>query len=300
MTARKAIDRRLRSSAGRRSRGPAGRRVRRAAAGRPWIVGVLGGMGPLATGDFYTKLVRLTPAARDQDHLHVIIDSNPQIPDRTAAVLDGGPDPTPELVATARRLKRAGATLIAIPCNSAHAFLGAIRRAVGIPVLDIMDEVAAAAASLSPAPRAVGLLATSATLRMRLYHDAFDARGIAVLEPAPEEQQRVMAAVHAVKAGDLGPAVRAQVRDVAQALVRRGAQAIVLGCTELPLVAAPEDAPVPFLDGTEILARAAIRAAAACAPRAGGARGEFRAPSRRSLKSRKVYQAGSPAPVRRN
>lgn len=260
-------------------RGPArGRRV----------VGVLGGMGPLATADFYTKLVRLTPARRDQDHLHVIIDSDPVIPDRTAAVLEGGPDPVPALAAAARRLAWAGAELIAIPCNSAHAFLDEIRRAAGVPVLDITEEVAAAACRLRPAPRAVGLLATSATLRTRLYHRALRARGIAVIEPEPAAQRRVMEAIHAVKAGDLGPSVRARVLEAGGALVRRGAQAIVLGCTELPLVADPGEAPAPLLDGTEILARAVIRDAA----------GEFPAASRRSHKAHTTAR-GSIEVVRR-
>ncbi len=257
------------------------------AAARRRVVGVLGGMGPLATADFYTKLVRLTPARRDQDHLHVIIDSDPTIPDRTAAVLGAGPDPTPALVAAARRLVRAGADLIAIPCNSAHVFLDAIRRAAGIPVLDLAEEVAAAASRLRPAPRRVGLLATTATVRAGLYHRAFEARGITVVEPDPAHQERVMGAIRAIKAGDLGPAVRGRVREAAAALVRSGARAIVLGCTELPLVAGARWAAVPVLDGTEILARAVIREA-----------GEFPRASRRSHKAHLTTQ-GPAEPVRR-
>lgn len=225
------------------------------------VVGVLGGMGPLATADFYTKLVHLTPAQTDQEHLHVIIDSNPQIPDRTAALRGEGPDPTPALVAAARSLERAGVDLIAIPCNSAHAFLAAIRQSVAVPVLDIMEEVAGAISALAPRPRAAGLLATSGTIEARLYHRAFASRGIAVVDTTEVEQEGVMAAIRAVKAGDLGPAGRERVRLVAGALVGRGAQAIVLGCTELPLITEPRGLPVPVLDGTEILAAATVRAA---------------------------------------
>ncbi|HKV43223.1 MAG TPA: amino acid racemase [bacterium] len=224
-----------------------------------WIVGVLGGMGPLATADFYRKLVHLTPARTDQDHLRVIIDSNPKIPDRTAALRGEGPDPTPALVATARALERAGVDLIAIPCNSAHAFLPAVRQSVRVPVLDIMAEVAAAAAALTPRPQAAGLLATAGTVETRLYHRALAARGIDVVDATPPEQARVAAAIGAVKAGDLGPAVREHVRAVAAALTARGAQVIVLGCTEIPMVTDPGELPVPVLDGTEILAAAAVR-----------------------------------------
>ncbi len=223
------------------------------------IVGVLGGMGPLATVDFYAKLVRLTPARVDQDHPRVIIDSNPKIPDRTAAVRGRGPDPTPALVSTAQNLERAGADFIVIPCNSSHAFLEPIRRAVGIPVLDITEEVAAAVTALEPVPHTVGILATEGTLEMRLYHRALGGHGLAVIEPTASEEAVVMSAIEAVKAGDLGSGVRASVREIAAILIGRGAGAIVLGCTELPLVMGPGDAPVPVLDSTEILARAALR-----------------------------------------
>lgn len=222
-------------------------------------IGVIGGMGPLATADFYLRLVRATPAEVDQDHLHVLIDSNAAIPDRTAAIEGRGPDPTPALVETARRLVRAGAEVLAMPCNSAHAFLDPIRRAVPVPVLDMMAEVAGAAAALRPAPSTVGLLATAGTVRQRLYERALARRGIGVVLPDAAAQRVVSGVIASVKAGDTGAAVRARAREAAADLTRAGAGAIVLGCTELPLVFGPDDAAVPVLDGTEILARAAVR-----------------------------------------
>jgi aspartate racemase len=224
------------------------------------VVGVLGGMGPLATADFYTKLVMLTPATRDREHLHVIIESNPEIPDRTAAVLGEGPDPTPELVATAQRLVQAGAGIIAIPCNSAHIFLEAIRGSISVPVLDMMEEVARAAQELRPVPRTIGLLATTGTLRARLYQAALTNRGIATVEPAGPGQDTVMAVIYAVKAGNLGGPIQAALGAAIADLARQGAEAIVLACTELPLIA-PAEAPVPLLDATTILARAVLREA---------------------------------------
>jgi aspartate racemase len=217
-------------------------------------------MGPLATADFYLRLVRATPAATDQEHLHVLIDGNAQIPDRTAAIEGRGPDPVPLLLETARRLVAAGAEVLVMPCNSAHAFLDRIRGAVGgVPVLDIMEEVAAAAAALRPVPASVGLLATSGTIRQRLYHAALARRGIAVLTPDPAGQRIVSDAIASVKAGDTGAAVRARIRGAAGSLVQQGAGAIVLGCTELPVILGAADVAVPVLDGTEILARAAVR-----------------------------------------
>lgn len=237
------------------------------------IVGVLGGMGPLATADFYLKIIRATPAAVDQDHLHVLIDSNPEIPDRTEGIEGRGPDPTPALVGSAARLVGMGAELLAMPCNSAHAYLTPIRAAAGVPVLDMMAETAAALAARTPRPGIAGLLATTGTLRQRLYHAALLARGVAVLEPDPAAQAELMAVIYdGVKAGDTGPAVRDRVRAVSRGLVSRGAAVLILGCTELPLVLGPEDASVPVLDATEILARAVVREAA----------GEYPAASARS------------------
>ncbi|HET6780529.1 MAG TPA: amino acid racemase, partial [bacterium] len=114
------------------------------------VIGVLGGLGPWATLDLFEKILTLTPAAKDQDHLRLIIDNNPKIPDRSPAILGTGEDPTPALVETARNLERAGADFIVIPCNTAHFFYDAVRRAVSIPVLHIMDEVAASAGDAVP------------------------------------------------------------------------------------------------------------------------------------------------------
>lgn len=220
-------------------------------------VGVLGGMGPRATADFFQKLIDRTPAARDQDHLRVIIDSNPHIPDRSRCILEGGEDPTPALVATARNLERAGADFLVIPCNTAHHFLEAIRRAVRIPVLDITEAVARRAEGFS----AVGLLATRATVAAGLYQKALGRRGCRVVVPSPKAQERVDRAIFAVKAGDLGSQVRGWVREAARELLADGAQALVLGCTEIPLVVDPQEWSVPVLDSTALLAEAAVEEA---------------------------------------
>ncbi len=220
-------------------------------------VGVLGGMGPRATADFFQKLIDLTPARRDQDHLRVIIDNNPGIPDRSRHIVEGGEDPTPELVATARNLERAGADFLVIPCNTAHHFLEAIRRSVRIPVLDITEVVAEHAAGLER----VGLLATRATVLSGLYQRALARRRCEVLVPSEARQELVNRAIFAVKAGDLGGLVRGWVREAGRELVERGAQAVVLGCTEIPLVIDPAEWPVPVLDSTALLAQAAVREA---------------------------------------
>ncbi|MDR5709380.1 MAG: amino acid racemase [Armatimonadota bacterium] len=224
-------------------------------------VGVLGGMGPRATADFFWKLIELTPAQRDQDHLRVLIESNPWIPDRSAFILGEGEDPTPWLVEAARRLEVAGADFLVIPCNTAHYFLQAIRDSVGIPVLDITEAVVEAAVREVPGLVTAGLLATTATVHTRLYHRTFARWEVQVVVPEREEQEVVDRAIYSVKAGDLGPGVREDVRRVGLGLVARGAQAIVLGCTEIPLVVDPEEWPVPVLDSTLALARTTVRTA---------------------------------------
>lgn len=222
-------------------------------------IGVLGGMGPWATLDFFEKILRLTPAKTDQEHLRVIIDNNPKIPDRSPAILGTGEDPTPALVAGARTLQQAGADVIVIPCNTAHYFYERVQNAVSIPVLHIMEEVAATAREEVPTARVLGILATAAAVSSGLYARACARRGIEVVNPDPSGQQVVNRAIYAVKGGQMGPEITAGLKKIADGLVGRGAQALVLGCTELPFVLKPQDVRVPLLDSNQILARAAVR-----------------------------------------
>lgn len=228
---------------------------------REKVIGVLGGLGPWATLDLFEKILRLTPAQRDQDHLRLIIDNNPKIPDRSPAILGDGEDPTPALVATARNLQAAGADLIVIPCNTAHAFYDRIAAAVTVPVLHIMEEVARAAKIEVPDLRQVGVLATRAAVAARLYHRAFERVGVEVLVPDAAGQEIVNRAIYAVKAGQMGVDITHGLAQVAQRLITAGVQAIVLGCTELPFVLRAGDVSIPLLDSNLILARAAVRAA---------------------------------------
>jgi aspartate racemase len=222
------------------------------------VIGVLGGMGPLATVDLYRKIIAATPATRDQEHLHVIIDADPSVPDRTEALLHGGADPTPWLIAGARRLVAAGVSFIVMPCNTAHAFLARVQAEVAVPFLDMVDETADRLAELLPAEATVGLLATTGTVSSGLYHRALGERRLRVIAPPEEGQAVVSSAIAAVKAGQLGRTATDLVRGPALELVRRGAQAVVAACTELPLVLREEELPVPLVDPTRVLAEAAV------------------------------------------
>ena len=228
------------------------------------VVGVLGGMGPEATAAFYSRLIANTPAARDQDHLRVVIDSNAKTPDRTEALLGGGESPVAQMARGAAALQRAGADFVVMPCVTAHAFLAEVAGRTGIPFVSMLDTTAEAIRATRPAVARIGLLATSGTVDARLFQDRLAREGVSVLVPEGEAQDRVLAAIRAVKssasaAGAARAAITASLIEVAAGLITRGAQGIILGCTELPLVLSQQDLEVPVFDPSDILARAAIR-----------------------------------------
>ena len=225
---------------------------------RPTI-GVLGGMGPAATTQFIARVQALTPAKCDQDHLRLIIDCNPHVPDRNAASAGGGPSPQAVLADMARNLQTAGAELLVMPCNAAHAYARDIAAAVTIPFLNLIDAVADAARA--EAPTAVGLLAADGCLEAGLYQQAFARRGVEVILTNAVQQAEFMALLYRIKAGDLGASTRRTMGELAEDLVARGAEVIVAGCTEVPLALAPADLAVPLADSIEILARRTVETA---------------------------------------
>ncbi|MFO7543899.1 MAG: amino acid racemase [Trueperaceae bacterium] len=222
------------------------------------VIGVLGGMGPEATLDFYAKLIAATPASTDQDHLHVIIDADPSVPDRSAAIAGTGPSPGPQLAAMARRLEAAGADVLVMTCNSAHAFQDEVTAAVGIPFVSIVEESVALALAAAPGARRVGVLATTGTRDARLYADAFALHGVETLEPAGAGHDTLMRLIYRVKAGDKSDELKSAMRALADDLVSAGAQAVVAGCTEVPLVLEQHDVRVPFVSSTDALVAAAV------------------------------------------
>lgn len=234
-------------------------------ADRPRI-GVLGGMGPLATADFLAKLAHATPAGRDQDHHPVTVDSTPQIPDRVSALEGRGDDPLPWLIAGAARLDAAGCAFIAMPCNTAHLWHARLAAASALPVLHIADAVAAELGDTD----CVGLLGTSATLGCGLYQKRLGSARRWLLPETGEMDAWVSPGIAAVKAGDLRTG-GTLLRGAARKLAARGAGALVLACTEIPLVVGPADVPGALVvDATFALARHAVahatRLAGAVAP----------------------------------
>jgi len=217
-------------------------------------LGVLGGMGPAATLDFLAKLQAATPAKREQDHLRVLVDINPKVPDRNVS----DSDPGPVLAAMAAGLRDGGAQVLAIACNTAHAYADAVR-ASGLPLVDML-EVAGQAARTAGATR-VGVLGTG--LALGLYRNRLAHQGLEVITLDDHEQVEFMALLYRIKLGALGPDTRETMAALAHRLIGKGAEAIIAGCTEVPLVLGAEDLAVPFIDATEALARACVAACAA-------------------------------------
>lgn len=223
-------------------------------------LGILGGMGPLATVDFLAKLVAATPARRDEDHIPVVVWSVPQVPPRVPAIEGDGESPLPSMLAGLRGLRGCGVTLAAIACNTAHHWHEALARESGIELLHIAEAAGEVLASRLGAQARVSLLATRGTHRAGFYGPHLARRHLQALPFDPQLQHDcVDPAIDAVKAGELDRA-RSLARAALDRERARGAQAVLLGCTELPL--AFTDAPahgLAIVDATEALAQACVR-----------------------------------------
>lgn len=223
----------------------------------PGVVGVLGGMGPLATLDFMHKVLQATPAGADQDHVPLVVSSIPQVPDRSAAFRGEGRSPLEAMVASGRRLTDAGVGLVVMPCNTAHLWFDELQQVLGVPMLHIVDAAIEDAMALVGEEAPLGLLGTDGTLASGLYWNRARWRARWTLPTAGEMLGLVMPGIEAVKAGELARATELLTR-AGEALARRGARALVLGCTEVPVVLGPDTAPLPVVDATASLARRAV------------------------------------------
>ena len=222
------------------------------------MLGVIGGMGPLATADFFRKLIDATPAKDDDEHIPVLIHSVPQVPSRPAAILRGGPSPLPALLQARDRLLDAGVTMLAMPCNTAHYWYDDLVAGCPVPFIHIVDAVT----DLLPAgARELGIVATRATLRARVFEQRLAGRCIALSAPDEATYDRaVQPAIDAVKRGATEEGGRL-LEPVIAAELERGAAAVVLACTELPIALDAIASPLRArcIDSTDALARACVR-----------------------------------------
>ena len=222
-------------------------------------IGILGGMGPLATADLYRKIIEHTRADRDNEHIRVYIDGNAAIPDRTAAILHGGEDPVPEMLSALRHLEACGADCIIMPCNTAHYFLPRLREQTALPILDMQRITAAVCRERFPGKTAA-ILATDGTDQSGLYDRALDAEGVRWIHPGESEQKSLMHLIYGVvKASRPMEPEKERWDAILDTLRGQGADLFILGCTELPVLAGVLPSEGPFLDPTDELAKAAIR-----------------------------------------
>jgi len=221
-------------------------------------IGILGGMGPLATADLFRKIVTMTKAGCDNDHIRIYIDDNASIPDRTGAILFGGKDPVPVMADSLHKLESCGADCIIMPCNTAHYFLPPLQAMTEVPFLSMLEATAKACASQFPGKTAA-ILATKGTLATGLYEEALKKEGVSYLVPDMDEQDALMRVIYdGVKADAAPEDYRRDMEWCMESLTKKGADYFILGCTELPVAAQLLDLPQATVDPTAELAKAAI------------------------------------------
>jgi len=225
-------------------------------------VGIIGGLGPEATVDFMKRVIAATPALDDADHIRMIVDSNPKVPSRIKAIVDEtGESPAPALMEMARNLESYGADVLVIPCNAAHYYYDDISAVVKIPVLDMIGLTVDAIIRENPGIGSTGLLATDAVIKTTLYLKRFEQKGIALIVPVPERQERLMKSIRQIKTGAYGVDEKEALQSAAARLVERKAEALVIGCTELSIIWDPRDSGVSAFDSSQVLAEATVKTA---------------------------------------
>jgi aspartate racemase len=226
-------------------------------------IGILGGMGPEATADLFHRIIRATPVKRDQDHFHVIIDSNAKIPDRTPAILGTGPSPFSIILETGKNLESAGADFLIMPCNTAHYFYEQLQEQLKVPLIHMIRTSAEYFVNNYPELKNSGLIATDGTIASQLYNTAYLEKGVKISTPTEKSQREVMEAIYThIKSGNLKKGKKI-VKRVAQELVTAGSNSVICGCTEISLVLHKGDLTVPIIDPLQILAEKVVELASA-------------------------------------
>jgi aspartate racemase len=225
---------------------------------RELVTGVIGGLGPEATLDFCAKVLKHSHARKDQDHIHLIIECNPKTPNRNEAIAGRGPSPAPALANMARALERAGADFVVMACNTAHAYEADIRAALTKPFVSLIDEVVDEVLTSNPTAKHVGILATQGSRDANIFAPAFSAHGIEVLQFSEASQQRFMDILYLIKSGDRSIKIHESVQQLGEELIAMGADILIAGCTEVPLVLQNGDNTKSLIDSTDVLARRCV------------------------------------------
>lgn len=222
------------------------------------ILGVIGGLGPIATAHFMELVINMTDVQTDQQHLPMIVYNMPFIPDRTAYILDNAKEnPLPKMLEIGRALQEQGADCIAVPCVTAHYFMDALEKRIHVPLINGVRETVAHLKENGI--RKVGIMATDGTVRSGIFHKELEKQGLLPIVPSANAQKDVMHLIfNNVKAGK--PAEMDRFLSAAGDLRRQGAEVIILGCTELSLIKRDEKIGAGFVDAMEVLARQSVLA----------------------------------------
>lgn len=224
-------------------------------------LGIIGGMGPMATVDLMRKIILSTDAKTDQEHIHILVDNNPQIPDRTAAIEGRGESPVEKMLQSAKLLEAHGADVLVIACNTAHYFLDEFKDKVHVPIINMIDEAVKHCVELGYSE--VGLLCTIGTRNTGIYQKACDKFNIKLVVPDDEEIKALQNMIYlGVKANNFNYDT-SNVKQVISTMRNRGAQAFILGCTETPIAVQMYHLEGNFIDSSLVLAHKAIEAVGA-------------------------------------
>lgn len=220
------------------------------------LLGILGGLGPMATAYFYELLIAHTEAKCDQDHIDVVISGRATTPDRTEYILNGnGEDPFLYMVSDAKKLVDYGADVIAIPCNTAHYFYARLSENITVPIINIIYETVKTVSGLGC--KKVGLFATEGTVKTKTYEMQLDKAGIDLLIPTDDEQRIISDVIYgSVKQGKKPDMEKFY--SVAQSMKKKGCEKIILGCTELSVLKKDVGLDEYFIDSMEVLAKSTI------------------------------------------
>lgn len=222
------------------------------------LVGVIGGMGPDATIDFMSRVLAATPAGKDQDHIRMLVEVNPKVPNRQLAMRGDGDSPGPEIAAMATRLEAAGADFIVMPCNLAHEWQSEIIAATSIPFVSIVEVSVAAARARCGEDSAIGLMTTPGCFSAGIYQRALKTAGLAVVTQLPGELTDTMTFVERIKSGDRSDEVANGLHELGKKLIARGADVLIAACTEFPLLLNESMFEIAFISTTDALARKTV------------------------------------------
>ena len=226
---------------------------------KKYTVGIIGGMGPEATIDFMSRVIALTPSQRDQDHIRMVVENNPHIPDRQAAVENDLI--ALELTSIAERLELAGADFLVLPCNTAHVFIDDLLKNIQIPFVHIVSETVNEIVKEHTNVKNVGLLATDMCINSGIYHQAIKSVDRTVLVLEQQDQKSCMQLIFDVKKGKYSKSTKTDMVRLADQLIQKGADIIVAGCTEIPLILDTKSINVPLVSSTEVLAKRTVEIA---------------------------------------